>query len=126
MVNRSIIAEGCQIGQGAVIENSLIGVRCIIGPGVTIRNSYIMGNDFYEAEPDRKAAIASGRPPIGIGAGTVIKNALIDKNVRIGRNAWIVNESRAVDGEDNEHCVVRDGIACVVKDAVLPDTWKLG
>lgn len=124
-VNRSLIAEGCQIGQGAVIENSLIGVRCIIGPGVTIRNSYIMGNDYFETDQDRKSNLAAGRPPIGIGAGSVIKGALIDKNVRIGRNAWIVNERGITDGEDNDQCIIRDGIPCVVKEAVLPDTYKL-
>jgi glucose-1-phosphate adenylyltransferase len=125
-VNRSWIAEGCEIGQGAVIENSLIGVRCKIGSGVTIRNSYIMGNDYYETEEDCQRNAAANLPPIGIGAGSMIKGAIIDKNVRIGRDAWVVNENGVVDGEDNDQCVVRDGIPCVIKDAVLPDNWKLG
>lgn len=125
-VTRSLIAEGCEIGQGAVIENSLIGARCIIGPGVTIRNSYIMGNDYYERDADLKKNNAAGLPPIGIGAGSMIKGAIIDKNARIGRNAWIVNERGTIDGEDNDQCVIRDGIPVVVKDAVLPDTYKLG
>jgi glucose-1-phosphate adenylyltransferase len=125
-VNRSWIAEGCEIGQGAVIENSLIGVRCKIGSGVTIRNSYIMGNDYFETDEDRKRNLKAGTPPIGIGAGSMIKGAIIDKNVRIGRNVWVVNENGLVDGEDNDQCVVRDGIPCVIKDAVLPDAWKLG
>lgn len=125
-VTRSLIAEGCEIGQGAVIENSLIGVRCIIGPGVTIRNSYLMGNDYFERECDLKENTAKGIPPIGIGAGSMIKGAIIDKNARIGRNVWISNERQTVDGEDNDQCVIRDGIPVVVKDAVLPDMWKLG
>jgi glucose-1-phosphate adenylyltransferase len=117
--------EGATVTRSLIAEGSQIGVRCSIGPGVTIRNSYIMGNDYFETDADRKANIAAGRPPIGIGAGSVIKGALIDKNVRIGRNVWIVNEKGVVDGEDNDQCIIRDGIPCVVKDAVLPDTWKL-
>lgn len=124
-VTRSLIAEGCKIGQGAVIENSLIGVRCEIGAGATIRNSYIMGNDYIESEEDRRANIAAGRPPIGIGAGSYIEGALIDKNCRIGQNVRVVNERGIIDGEDNDQCVVRDGIPCVIKEAVLPDGWKL-
>ena len=47
-VTDSLIADGCIIGRGSVIENSVIGVRAQIGENVTIRNSYIMGADSYE------------------------------------------------------------------------------
>ncbi|MCE2793251.1 MAG: NTP transferase domain-containing protein, partial [Blastopirellula sp.] len=40
-VKHSLIAGGCQIGEGATIENSVIGLRTIIGPGAVIRNSII-------------------------------------------------------------------------------------
>ena len=34
------------------------------------------------------------RPPLGIGDGTLIEGAIIDKNCRIGRNVRIVNDRR--------------------------------
>lgn len=36
--------------------------------------------------------LAEGGVPLGIGAGSVIKNCIVDKNARIGRNVKIVNE----------------------------------
>ncbi|HAC91195.1 MAG TPA: glucose-1-phosphate adenylyltransferase, partial [Planctomycetaceae bacterium] len=30
-VSSSLIADGCRIGKGCVIENSIIGLRCVIG-----------------------------------------------------------------------------------------------
>ncbi|MCL4137111.1 UNVERIFIED_CONTAM: hypothetical protein GTU68_010075, partial [Idotea baltica] len=44
-VKDSLIANGCVIGEGAVIENSVIGLRTIIGPNVTIKDSIVMGCD---------------------------------------------------------------------------------
>jgi glucose-1-phosphate adenylyltransferase len=119
-----LIAEGCRIGRGANIENSIIGLRCVIGENVTIRNSIVMGADEYDAE-DRGVPRQGESPPLGIGAGSVIEGAILDKNVRVGRNVRIVNAQRVENTEDADECVIRDGIPCVVKDAVLPDGWKL-
>ena len=119
-VNGSMIADGCKIGKGAVIENSVIGLRCQIGENVTIRNSIVMGADFYETESQR-----DGRPAVGIGDGSVIEGAILDKNCRIGQNVRIVNEAAIENGEDAADCVIRDRIPIVVKEATLPDGWKL-
>jgi glucose-1-phosphate adenylyltransferase len=35
---------------------------------------------------------ADGGVPLGVGAGTVIKNCIVDKNARIGRNVRIENK----------------------------------
>ena len=72
------------IGKGAVIENSIIGLRCMIGGGVTIRDSILMGADYYEGRRIGGEWPTAGRP-IGIGAGSVIEGAIVDKNCRIGR-----------------------------------------
>jgi len=120
-VRQSMIADGCKIGKGAVIENSVIGLRCVIGRNVTIRNSVLMGNDFYE----REHRVEDGRPPLGIGDGTVIEGAIVDKNCRIGRKVHIVNEAQAEESPDANDCVIRDGIPVVIKEASLADGWKL-
>jgi glucose-1-phosphate adenylyltransferase len=104
-----------------VIENSVIGVRAQIAENVTIRNTYIMGADFYEqprhiADNDR-----ANRPHIGVGANSVIENAIIDKNARIGRNVRIVNEAGVVDSEEAPHYVIRDKIVVIPKYTILQD-----
>ena len=123
-IRESIIADGCNIGRDAVIENSVVGLRCIIGDGVTIRNSVIMGSDAYELTDDL-ASMPSSRPRIGIGSGSFIEGALIDKNCRIGRNVRIAPEASAENREIDENCCIREGIPVVMKDAILPDGWQL-
>ena len=123
-IRDSLVSDGCVIGAGAVIENSVIGVRCRIGRDVVIRNSVILGNDFFETADDIVANTAKGLPRMGIGAGTVIEAAIVDKNVRIGRGARIVNDHGCETSADSDRFTVRDGIAVVPKDAVVPDGWR--
>ena len=124
LVKGSLIAEGCRIAKGAHIENSILGLRCVIGENVTIRNTIVMGADEYDAE-DRGVQKEGDAPPLGIGAGSVIEGAILDKNCRVGRNVRIVNSQRIENTKDADDCVIRDGIPVVIKDAVLPDGWKL-
>jgi glucose-1-phosphate adenylyltransferase len=124
-VNSSLISDGCVIGKGAVIENSVIGVRCVIGEGATIKNTLIMGNDIFEHDSERARHVSEGRPPLGIGANCYFDGAIIDKNVRIGKNVRIVNESKVENRGEDEPCIIRDGVPVVVKEGVLPDGWKL-
>ena len=86
-----------------MIENSVIGVRSIIGENVTIRDSYLMGIDYYEQASQIDENQRLGRPNAGIGAGSVIERAIIDKNVRIGRNVRIINDTGIVDSEEMPH-----------------------
>jgi glucose-1-phosphate adenylyltransferase len=122
-VRRSLVSDGCIIEAGAVIENSVIGLRCRIGRNVVIRNSVVLGNDFYEAPDDVAAAAGRGLPPVGIGEGTIIEGAIVDKNVRIGCRTRIVNEHGWETTADSDRFTVRDGVAVVPKDAVVPDGW---
>ncbi|MEX2027050.1 MAG: glucose-1-phosphate adenylyltransferase, partial [Pirellulaceae bacterium] len=120
-ISQSMIADGCHIGRGAVIENSVIGVRCIIGANATIKNSVIMGADFYDTEHRQAHARRGNLPPLGIGDGSRIEGAILDKNCRIGKNVQIVNTQKVENRGENESCIIRDGIAAVVKEGVLPD-----
>jgi glucose-1-phosphate adenylyltransferase len=125
-VNRSLIADGCQIAEDAVIENSVIGVRCVIGSGVVIRNSVMMGADYYESEQQLAENKQLGRPNVGVGSGSRIEGAILDKNCRVGRNVRIHNESGVNEQNLNaSDCMIRDGIPIVVKDATVPDGWQL-
>lgn len=122
-IKNSMISNGCEIGEGAVIENSVIGLRTIIEPGVTIKDSIVMGCDYYVRDDD---IVNDQHVPMRIGAGTQIHGAIIDKNCCVGKNVMIINESGREE-TDLEHpiCVIRDGIPVIVKGAVLPDGWTL-
>lgn len=123
-VRGSLITDGCIIGENTVIENSVVGLRCQIGRDVVIRNSILMGSDYYES-PDSNGEAGNGRPPLGIGAGTRIEGAIVDKNCRIGRDVRIVNAQGLEATEETEYGMIRDGVMVVHKDAVLPDGWTL-
>ncbi len=99
-VNNSLISDGCVIGRGSVIENSVIGIRAQIAENVTIRNTYIMGADNYEQRRHLEDNIRANRPNIGVGADSIIENAIIDKNARIGQGVRIRNEAGIVDSDD--------------------------
>lgn len=119
-VRNSLIADGCQIDDGAVIENSIIGVRCVIGRDVVIRNSILMGNDYYAAPQSRGDQI-----PIGVGDNSSIEGAIIDKNCRMGAGCRVENRTGVQDSEETAQSMIRDGIVVIPKGSILPVGWKL-
>jgi glucose-1-phosphate adenylyltransferase len=114
-----LLGDGCRI-YGADVNDSVIGLRSQINYGVTIRWSIIMGADDYETEAQKAANERLGQPNMGIGDGSVIEGAIIDKNARIGRNVTI---RRLLDrpNSESENWVARDGLVIVPKGAVIPD-----
>lgn len=124
-VRNSLIADGCQIQAGAVIENCIIGLRCHIGENVQIRNSVIMGADYYEGVESSATNKSQQRLPLGIGPGTVIDGAIIDKNARIGRGVQVTNPSGVETTEECPEFAIRDGIIVIPRETELPDGWQL-
>ncbi|MFI4874529.1 MAG: glucose-1-phosphate adenylyltransferase [Blastopirellula sp. JB062] len=124
-VTRSQIADGCRIGAGCVIDNSVVGLRSLIGENVTIKDSVLMGSDYYETEGELADHRSCKRPPLGIGCGSVIQGAIIDKNCNIGKNVRIVNDLGIDNREYEVGVAVVDGIPCVEKGAQIPDGWTL-
>ncbi len=114
-----LLADGCQI-KDAKIANSVIGVRSIIGSEAVIQSTVVMGADFYETDADKVENKKLGRPNIGIGDGSVIEGALIDKKARIGRNVTIRYIPDRPDDEA-ENWVARDGLIVIPKSAIIPD-----
>ncbi len=116
-IESSIISEGSIITESE-IRNSIIGVRSIVNSGSKIFNSIIMGADYYDDVKDR--CDIENKPLIGIGRGSVIKNAIVDKNAKIGCNVIIANE-KGIKDMDDDYYSIRDGIVVVHKDAVIND-----
>ncbi len=123
-IRGSLVADGSVIEEGAVIEDSLIGLRCRIGRNVTIRNSVVMGADFYETPETIATRQTNGEPPLGIGEGSHIEGAILDKNCRIGRRVRIVNEQGIENTEETPFGLIRDGIVVMPKNTMLPDEWS--
>lgn len=114
-IERSCIADGCIIGE-ATIDHCLIGVRSRIEGGVELRDSIVMGQDFYPA-PDRTSP--PGAPAMGIGHGSYIERAIIDKNARIGPGVRISPEGKPAH-LDGPNFFIRDGIVIIPKGGIVP------
>jgi len=120
-----LLAEGCRI-RGAEIRHSIIGLRSIIQEGVIIQDTVMMGADYYA----RKTPIATNSPetgviPLGIGRGSRISGAIIDKNAQIGENVTIRPFPRGTE-LDLPLCVVRDGIVVIAKGTTIPAGTLIG
>jgi glucose-1-phosphate adenylyltransferase len=122
-LEKTIIAEGCII-HASRIENSVVGIRTRIGNGTTIVSSYIMGSDYYETLAEIQHSNDRGIPKIGIGERCYIKNAIIDKNCRIGNDVRI-NGGVHLPNSDHSLYTVKDGIVVVKKEAIVTDGFVI-
>ncbi len=117
-VRESIISEG-SILRGARIANSVVGIRSQVGEDAVLERVMIMGADYYEDDDDYDYNRQMGIPDIGVGKGSVIRKAIIDKNAHIGEGVRILNEER-IQNFDGAGYYIRDGIVIVPKNGVLP------
>ena len=120
-VTESIIGEGC-ILKRCRIQHSVLGVRSRIEEGCTIDDTLIMGADFYQPFAEEKSQYESTQVPLGIGANSTIRRAIIDKNARIGCDVQIINKDRVQEAEkESQGFYIRSGIVVVLKNAVIKD-----
>jgi len=117
-IRDSIVSEGC-ILRGARILNSVVGIRSQIGEEVELERVMIMGADFYEDDDDMDYNRQMGIPNIGIGRGSIVRKAIIDKNAHIGENVRLLNEERILNF-DGPGYYIRDGIVIVPKNGIVP------
>lgn len=122
-LEKTVIAEGTIINASR-IENSVIGIRSRIGHGTTVNSSYIMGCDYYETLEDIQSDLVTGKPALGIGNRCYIKNAIIDKNCRIGDDVRI-NGGAHLEAVDHSLYTVKDGIVVIKKGAVIPNGFVI-
>ncbi|MDR2397081.1 MAG: glucose-1-phosphate adenylyltransferase [Puniceicoccales bacterium] len=122
-VNHSIVAEGC-IVTNTNLNRCIIGIRSIIRGGSQLENVYMMGADRYERLDQLSENENNHHPHLGIGKNCYIRNAIIDRNVRIGNNVRLSPESKP-DGFHQGPIFIKDGILCIAKDGVIPDNTIL-
>lgn len=120
-LDSSVIAEGCII-HAAKIEKSVIGIRSRIGRETTVINTYMMGSDYYETLKEMQEEHINIL--IGIGERCFIKNAIIDKNCRIGDDVRI-NGGPHLEDKETDMYFIKDGIVVIKKDAVIPKGYVI-
>lgn len=124
-IDNSMVSEGC-ILSGVRARNSIIGLRSRIDKGVVLEDSIVMGSDFFESIGEISTNIERGLPHVGIGRDSIIRRAIIDKNVRIGKNVKLVNSAGVVnfDAPDRTH-YIREGIIIIPKNGVIADGTEI-
>ncbi len=119
-IEESVVAEGCSIFD-ARIGSSIIGIRSVIRDA-DLDGTLMMGADYYDESPD------SLDIRLGVGGGTVIRRAIVDKNARIGRNVKVLNPQRHThfNGDvQGQPYYIRDGIVIIPKDSRIPDGTEI-
>jgi len=110
-VYESILSDGCLI-EGSQVTSSIVGIRGVVHAGSVLERTVMMGADFFEAAPP------PGLPALGIGHGCFIRNAIIDKNARIGDGSRLFNEANLWQA-DGQGWHIRDGVVVVPRNEVI-------
>lgn len=119
-ITQSLTTDGSIISN-AYINKSIVGLRTLIETGASLDGVYCMGADHYETMEEKRYNEEKNIPNIGIGSGTVIKKAIIDKNVRIGNGCRIgVDNMERIDGEYDNYSI-QDGIIVIPKNATIKE-----
>ena len=119
-LDQVVLAEGSHI-QDSYIRNSVIGLRSQINEGCWIEDTVMIGADYY----DQSSSTDEDIIPIGIGAKSKIKGAILDVNARIGESVIIRPFPEGTD-IDAANWVVRDGIVVIPKNATIPHGTVIG
>jgi glucose-1-phosphate adenylyltransferase len=120
-ITESMIGEGC-ILKNCRIVHSVLGVRSRIEAGSVIEDTLIMGADFYQPFAERQSDCDRKAIPVGIGANTTIRRAIIDKNTHIGCDVQIINKDNVQEAErESQGFYIKNGIVVVLKNAIIPD-----
>ncbi|XP_061345582.1 glucose-1-phosphate adenylyltransferase large subunit 1-like [Gastrolobium bilobum] len=82
----------------------------------------MMGADYYQTDFEIASLLAEGKVPVGVGKNTKIRNCIIDKNVKIGKNVIITNGDGVQEADKPmEGFYIRSGIIVIVKNATIKD-----
>src|SRR5262245_47743405 len=118
-IKDSLISDGSILNRVA-INHCVIGIRSRIESHSRLEHTLMMGADAYQSLEDLAQDRQHGLPWIGVGENTTIRNAIIDKNVRIGSNVQVLNEA-AHEHYDGDNFYIREGIVIIPKGATITD-----
>ena len=116
-LSNTITADGCIITD-AKISESVVGIRTVLEHGAELNGVVCMGADEYESAAQQEINREMGIPNMGIGAGTRIHRAIIDKDARIGSDCSLGLGDVPADGDYGDYHIV-DGIIIVPKNGII-------
>ncbi len=117
-IHYSLISDGSII-EGSKLANTVIGTRSIIRANSYLERVVMMGADYYESPEEKAEDERRQRDQVGIGRDCVIRNAILDKNVRVGAGARLLNEKGLLNFSHDRYSIV-DGITVIPKDMEIP------
>ncbi|XP_038972035.1 glucose-1-phosphate adenylyltransferase large subunit 1, chloroplastic isoform X2 [Phoenix dactylifera] len=121
----SIVSHGSFL-DSCLIEHSVVGIRSRINCNVHLKDTVMLGADYYETDAEIASLLAEGRVPIGIGENTKIRECIIDKNARIGKNVIISNSDRVQEADRSfEGFYIRSGISVILKNSTISDGFVI-
>jgi glucose-1-phosphate adenylyltransferase len=92
----------------------VIGIRSVVQPGAVIERTVMMGANTYEWE-----SLDPERPALGVGRDCVIRNAILDLDVRIGDGVRLLNEAGIEEAEEATHSIC-GGVIVIPRGASVP------
>jgi glucose-1-phosphate adenylyltransferase len=119
-LDRVALAEGSIIDK-ADIRESVIGLRSVVRANAHLTRTVMMGADFYETTERKVENHRLGIPDVGIGRGSRVEGAIIDKNARIGENVTIRSHEDETEFVETENYTIRDGVVVIPKNAIIPN-----
>ncbi|NUQ81638.1 MAG: glucose-1-phosphate adenylyltransferase [Bacteroidetes bacterium] len=122
-IHNAVISEG-SIVENAKIIRSIVGVRSVLRAGSELVNTYMMGADYYDTSEFKNRKYDPEDPMMGVGERSIILNAIIDKNARIGRDVKLINHAGHYNYQDDFVNIV-DGIIVVAKNKRIPDGYEI-
>ena len=122
-IDHVVIGDGCLVTD-STLKHCVIGIRSVLGENSNLEDVVMMGADYYQTTAEVLADKTQGRPAIGLGRNCNIRHAIIDKNARIGDGVTLSPAGKP-DGDYAHGVVIRDGILCVCKGAVIPSGFAL-
>ncbi len=122
-IDHVVIGDGCLVTDSS-LKHCVMGIRSVLGEHSHLEDVIMMGADYYESEVELAAGRESGVPSFGVGRNCRIRHAIIDKNARIG-DGVVLDPAVKPDGDYPHGIVIRDGVLCVCKGAVIPSGFTL-
>lgn len=122
--------EHVVLGDGSIITNArlkrcLLGVRSVVQSDAVLEDVVMLGADYHETIGDLAENRKLGRPALGIGPGSFIKHAILDKNVRIGQNV-VLDPTGLPDNLDRHDGIyIREGVLILCKNITISDGFVL-
>jgi glucose-1-phosphate adenylyltransferase len=119
----TIICDASDV-EGSEFNRCIVGLRGKVRSGTLMEDCVYMGSDYWEGHYLDPKNQDPGLLPLGIGRDCVIRNAIIDKNARIGDGCRLEN-SEGVQEYTSEFYCIREGIIVIPKNTMLEDGFTI-